>query len=154
VAVDVALDETATRKVRPPIPAADADEPRAGEVCSAPLVADPDDTVADVAASLLAHQRDAALVVEDGRLVGIVTATDLLRAMADRIPCGEVAVRGWMTAEPVTADADAGLTEAAHILTLTGLSRLVVVEDGRPVGIVSRAQLERHGIPTPIGLGF
>ena len=74
--------------------------------------------------------------------------------MADRIHCGETAVRGWMTAEPVTIGADAGLTEAAHQLTLTGLSRLVVVEDGRPVGIVSRAQLERHGLPAAVGLGF
>jgi predicted transcriptional regulator len=155
VAVDVAIDEAAARKVRVPIPAADADELRAGEVCSAALVADPDDTVADVAASLLAHQQDATLVVvDDDQLVGIVTTTDLLRAMADRIHCGETAVRGWMTAEPVTIDADAGLTEAAHQLTLTGLSRLVVVEDGRPVGIVSRAQLERHGVPAAVGLGF
>jgi sulfide:quinone oxidoreductase len=154
LAVDVPLDAAAVATAPALPPLADEDDPRAGEVCSTPLVADPDDTVAEVAAALLAHQRDATLVVEDGALVGIVTTTDLLRAMADRISSGDVAVRGWMTAEPVTIDADAGLAAAAHLLTLTGLSRLVVVEDGSPVGIVSRTQLERHGVPVPVGLGF
>jgi sulfide:quinone oxidoreductase len=154
VAVDVELDEGAATPMLPPAPAVEGDELSAGEVCSSPLVTDPEDTVAEVAAALLAHRRDAALIVEDGELVGIVTTTDLLHAVADRVRCGDVTVRGWMTAEPVTVDADASLAEAAHLLTLTGLSRLVVVEDGRPAGILSRAQLERHGVPVPVGLGF
>ena len=154
LAVDVVLDAGVTTSLPSPAPAADGDELLAGEVCSTPLVADPEDTVAEVAATLLAHKRDTALVVEDGELVGIVTTTDLLHAVADRVRCGDVTVRGWMTAEPVTIEADASLADAAHLLTLTGLSRLVVVEDGRPAGILSRAQLERHGARTSIGLGF
>ena len=94
-------------------------------------------------------------MVEGDELIGIVTSSDLLRAMAGRIRCGEATVREWMTAEPVVVDVDAGVAEVAALMARTGLSRLVVVDGGRrPVGTVTRAQLERHGVPAAVGLGF
>ena len=73
--------------------------------------------------------------------------------MAGRIRCGDATVREWMTAEPVVVDVDAAIAEVAALMARTGLSRVVVAEGGRPVGTVTRAQLERHGGPA-VGLGF
>jgi CBS-domain-containing membrane protein len=155
VAVEVRLDE-AELVPPPPAPAVarEPDEPSAGDACSPGQVVAPADTVADVAEMLLARRHGAALVVEGDELIGIVTSTDLLRATAGRIPSGDATVREWMTAEPVVVDVDAGVVEAAALMARTGLSRLVVVEAGQPVGTVTRAQLERHGVPAAIGLGF
>ena len=46
---------------------------------------------------------DSALVADYGRLIGIVTSRDLLRAFASRVHPSEARVREWMTAEPVTS---------------------------------------------------
>jgi predicted transcriptional regulator len=156
VAVDVPLDDAVLARMAPvaPVVGGDPDELCAGDVCSAPLLVDPDDTVADVAETLLAHEREAAVVVEDDELVGIVTATNLVEAVAARIPCSDTSVREWMTVEPVAVDALASLAEAALLMRQRDVSRLVVVDDGRPVGTLTRAQLARRGVPAAAGIGF
>lgn len=154
VAVEIPLEEAEVLPPPAPAFARGPHEPSAGDACSPGQVVAPADTVADVAERLLTRRHDAALVVEGDELIGIVTSTDLLRAMAGRIRCGESTVREWMTAEPVVLDTNAGVGEAAALMARTGLSRLVVIDGGRPVGTVTRAQLERHGVPAAVGLGF
>ncbi len=70
-------------------------------VAGDPLVVAPEDTLGEVAATM--HERDvgSALVAEYGRLVGILTSRDLLRALAARVHSSEARVRQWMTAEPI-----------------------------------------------------
>jgi CBS domain-containing protein len=54
-------------------------------VARTPVVAvGPNDDLPTIARRLTDAETDAALVVEDGRIVGIVTATDLLRRLAAR----------------------------------------------------------------------
>jgi CBS domain-containing protein len=43
----------------------------------------------------------AALVMDAGRLVGILTERDLLAAVAGRVQTNEAPVREWMTDKPV-----------------------------------------------------
>ena len=130
VAIEIPLDEAELMPPSAPALARVPHEPCAGDACSPGQVVAPADTVADVAERLLARRHDAALVVEGDELIGIVTSSDLLRAMAGRIRCGEATVREWMTAEPVVVDVDAGVAEAAALMARTGLSRLVVVDGG------------------------
>lgn len=57
---------------------------RAGEIASDEVRSvTPDQPVADAAAFLLHHRVGCAPVVEGGRVVGILTQTDLVRAVAD-----------------------------------------------------------------------
>jgi CBS domain-containing protein len=77
-----------------------------------------------------------ALVAESGRLIGIVTSRDVLRAIAARAHPSDARVREWMTAEPVTASPDMPALEAAHAMLAGGFHHLPVVQDGRPVGVV------------------
>ncbi len=113
------------------------------------------DTLADAAARLRERDREAALVVDEERLVGILTARDLLRAVAARVDTGNVRVRQFMTAEPLTVSRGTAIGAAVFLMTEYGVHHLPVVEDERPVGVLAlgeatRAARSGHGM----GLGF
>jgi CBS domain-containing protein len=61
-----------------------------------PTVA-PKDTLAELAEKMLADRRHTALVLDWGRVIGVVTADDLVRALAERVHPSEGRVREWMT---------------------------------------------------------
>jgi signal-transduction protein with cAMP-binding, CBS, and nucleotidyltransferase domain len=77
-----------------------------------------------------------ALVVDAGRLIGILTSRDLVRAMARRTHSSEARVREWMTPDPRAALPETAAEEAALIMVEQRCHHLPVVENGRPVGLV------------------
>jgi CBS domain-containing protein len=112
--------------------------------------------------------RGVAVVNEGGRCVGVVTESDLvigdeegdlhlphmislfggvvflepLKRFEERLrkaAAGDVS--DMMTADPVTVDADATPREAARLMAEHKHNRLPVVEHGRYVGLVSRAEV-------------
>ncbi|MER6812676.1 CBS domain-containing protein [Spirillospora sp. NPDC000708] len=115
----------------------------------------PDDAFRDVIAALADREISGAPVVDgEGRLVGVVTEADLLRKAAagrggpgrkqrlERQGAGATTAGEAMSSPPVTTTADAPVAEAARSMCRHGFKRLPVVDaDGRPVGIVSRADL-------------
>jgi predicted transcriptional regulator len=76
-------------------------------------------------------------VVEDGRLVGIVTMGDLRSARRDD------AVRDVMSSAPLTVAPDETLERAAGLMLEKKVSGLPVVEEGRVVGIITESDLFR-----------
>ena len=81
-------------------------------------------------------------VVDNGKLVGIITQSDL----------GEVASRGLdsrctleniMTPHPVTVSPEASLPHVLHLLNRLKVSRLPVTEGSKLVGIITRADIIR-----------
>jgi len=118
------------------------------DVC---LVA-PEDTLGEVAEHMLQQDVSAALVSEYGRLIGILTTSDLMSAFAARANPGDARARQWMTAEPITLDATASRTEAARLMRAYGVHHLPLLADGRPAALF---HLDTEPSPTlPIGLGF
>jgi len=95
----------------------------------------------------LAHPDVRAVLVtdDDGRLVGVVTRTTLVREVvaAGRDP-RETALREIAEAPRFTVDADLPVDEAFHLLEEEDLERVPVVEDGRLVGVLSRSVLQRR----------
>ncbi len=85
----------------------------------------------------------AAVVDAAGRLTGIVTDGDLRRNMAGLMDrrAGQIA-----TPDPVTVAPDCLAARALAILTEAKISALLVVEDGRPVGVVHVHDLLRAGV--------
>jgi len=93
---------------------------------------------------ILGRKRRAALVTENGRLVGIVTIGDL-----QKVPSGargRTTVREVMTGldSIVTTSPDTSLREAADILARHEFDQLPVVQDGRPIGAITRADIMRE----------
>jgi sulfide:quinone oxidoreductase len=120
-----------------------------------PLVVAPEDTLGEVAEKMRARDLGSALVGDYGRLIGILTSRDLLRAFAGRVHPSEARVREWMTAEPVTVSAATSIEAAVTLMTEYGFHHLPVVEDERPVGMLGLRQAARQTHPpTRIGLGL
>ena len=84
-------------------------------------------------------------VVDDGgRLAGIITDGDLARNLDRNL--GGLLVDDIMTRTPKTIDPDTLTGEAMAILDENRISALVVVGDGKPVGIVHFHDLIRIGV--------
>jgi CBS domain-containing protein len=97
----------------------------------------PEDTLGEVAQKMVEAKTGAVAVLDYGRLVGILTERDMLKAMAGRVLTSDARAREWMTEEPITAEADLALEKAQEIMLSNGFRHLPVVEGGRVVGIVS-----------------
>jgi CBS domain-containing protein len=124
----------------------------------------PDARVEDVAGVLLANRISAVPVVDDeGRMIGIISEGDLMRrpetgterprswwleALTDTRTLATEFVRSHsrrvadvMTRHVVTANPDTPLGEIASLLEKNRIKRVPIVEYGKIVGIVSRANL-------------
>lgn len=129
----------------------------------------PTTQVKQVAQLMLRHRISAVPVVDNGKLVGIVSEGDLMR----RVEAGTERHRSWwldliatpedraydyvkshaqqvgdlMTKDVVTIDEDTPVAKVAELLETKRIKRVPVMHEGRIVGIVSRADL-LHGIAT------
>lgn len=127
------------------------DELCAGDLMSRTFVAAaPEDTLGELAEHLAEADAGSALVLEFGRLTGILTSRDIVRAVAGRVHPSEARVREWMSAAPVTTERDLPVDDAARLMLEGGFHHLPVIEDGRPVGVVglrSVVSALRRGFP-------
>ena len=91
------------------------------------------------AAQLLSQHRISGLPVVNGHnvVVGVVTEYDVLSKEGRTI--GEMMTRGVISVTP-----DTDLDEVSHILVHERIKRLPVLEKGRLIGIVSRADLVKE----------
>jgi sulfide:quinone oxidoreductase len=130
----------------------------AGAVMShSPLIVPCGTSLDNAVREMRRHDTGSALVVDHDRLVGIITARDVLRAVAgDVVPSGAT-VEQWMTASPVTVSPATTLDVAETLMTEYAIHHLPVVENGAPVGMIglrdvtrSRRRPERLAV----GLGF
>jgi CBS domain-containing protein len=97
----------------------------------------PEDTLGEVAEKMTQQNVGAVVVKDYGRLIGILTERDMLRAMAARVHTSDARVRLWMTADPITVPPDMDLDDAAQIMLENGFRHLPVVEGENVIGIAS-----------------
>ena len=113
-----------------------------GEVMSRDLLTiEQQTTLVDAAAAMTARRVGAILIVSGGRLTGILTERDVLRAVASGDIGGHVA--DWMTRGPETVDADESTQQAGVVMIHGGFRHLPVLDGGTPCGIVSIRDLMR-----------
>jgi CBS domain-containing protein len=136
-----------------------------------PLTVTPDTSAEDVARLLGTHELHGVPVVnEAGRCVGIVTENDLVMADEEgdlHIPhyielfgglvflesargferrlkkALAATARDMMTGDPTTIGPDEDVHAAAKVISESGHNRLPVVEHGRLVGVITRADVLR-----------
>ena len=107
-----------------------------------PRTVDTGDSVLEAARQMRDGDFGSVVVLRDGRVDGIVTDSDIaVRAVAEgRDPestrVSEICSTGVATVEPGQS-----IEEAVQIMREHDIRRLPVVEDGRPVGILSLGDL-------------
>ncbi len=115
----------------------------AAVMSTVPTEIDPDDSLGEVQGHLDRSRHHGLPVVAGGRLVGIITVTDILRAGG---PSDQVMARNAMTRDPVTVTPESPVSLALERMAALGVGRLPVVdtEDAtRLVGIFRREDAVR-----------
>jgi len=103
-----------------------------------PIMAPESITVSAAAQLMKRNEVGAVMVVEEGRLVGVFTERDaLFRVLAEGRDTRTTRLSDVMTRNPATIHPDRPFAEALHIMHEGGFRHVPVVEDGRPVGMVS-----------------
>jgi CBS domain-containing protein len=104
----------------------------------APVIAPEQTNVADAARLMQQHGVGAVMVVRNDKLVGIITERDALyKVMAKRLDAESTRIADVMTLNPQTIHPDKPFEDALHIMHASSFRHVPVVEDGRPVGMVS-----------------
>lgn len=115
---------------------------RVADVMSSPVrTVAPDMLLTDLRDSLRTWRHTGVPVVDDGRLVGIVSHRDLERAERDRRL--HLPVSSCMSHNVKTTTLHATLESALQLMTEADVGRLPVLRDGRLVGILSRSDVLR-----------
>lgn len=125
---------------------------RLGELMTGAVVAvAPEDTLGEAAERMAEEGVGSAIVLDSGRLIGILTERDLLQAVAGRVHTSEARVREWMTGDPITASEATSADEAMRTMLEQGFRHLPVVEGGRTIGVVSLRELMRATMQVDVG---
>lgn len=103
-----------------------------------PVIAKADLTVAAAARLMKLHRVGALLVTDGGRLAGIFTERDaLFRVIAEGREPDKTRLAEVMTANPRSLGPDRPFGHALHLMYEGEFRHVPVIENGRPLGMVS-----------------
>jgi CBS domain-containing protein len=106
------------------------------------LTVGPSTKLAQVAKTMRVDNADSVAVMSAGRLLGIVTERDLVRAIADGVNAEQAGAEVVMSKDPATVSADEDVSVVAAKMIALGIRHLPVLdEEGAPIGIVSAGEL-------------
>jgi diguanylate cyclase (GGDEF)-like protein/PAS domain S-box-containing protein len=109
----------------------------------------PTATLAEATALMRQARISSLLVCAEGRIEGILTERDVLRALHERTPA-QTAVATAMSKPVVTASQELDYRAGHHIMVEHGIRHLLVVDGrGAPVGIITESDFKHH-----LGLDF
>jgi len=112
------------------------------EVMKAGLYSVTASTTVGEAISLMAQNKiGSALVMEGGKLIGIFTERDTVRAISQSHDAPDHEISSWMTRDPKTVSPDVDVDTALRTMLDNGFRHLPVVEGGEVIGMVSMRDL-------------
>lgn len=102
------------------------------------LSIEPSGRTADAVATMARENLGSLVVMEQGRMVGMLTFHELLRAIAARGgSLGDLKVVEVMERDPVTASPDMEVNDLRRTMLESGARYLPVLQDGRLLGVIS-----------------
>lgn len=81
------------------------------------------------------------IIYEEGKILGIVTDSDILKAIAINKDPEQTTLEEIMTRNVITITPDSSLEEAVSLMIKHKIKRLPVVEDNKLVGIVTASDI-------------
>jgi len=107
-----------------------------------PLCLDANTTVREAAEQMRAHDIGDVLVTEDRSLRGIVTDRDIVvRCVAEGRDPSDVTLGSLCSTELATLSPEDEVGDAVRLMTSKSVRRIPVIQNQRPVGIVSLGDL-------------
>ena len=102
------------------------------------LSIEPSGRVVDAVATMAKENLGSLVVLEQGRMLGMLTFHELLRALASRSgSLGDVKVSEIMMRNPVTATPEMEVNDLRRMMIDTGARYLPVMQDGKLLGVIS-----------------
>ncbi|MBB1509801.1 CBS domain-containing protein [Tessaracoccus sp. Y36] len=102
----------------------------------------PDDTLVDAAKQLAQHDVGSMPVLENGRLVGVLTDRDIVvNGIAKGVDPASCSVRDVATRDVVCVDVDDDASVVAKVLADNQIRRVPVLDGDEVVGIVAQADV-------------
>lgn len=112
----------------------------ARDIMESPVIAaTPKASLRDVATQLVTNEFSGMpIVAPDGRVVGVVSESDIVRNLIDGKRMENLTAAEAMTGPPVTVDVDTPLESVMKSLEENHIVRVPVTQEDRLVGIISR----------------
>lgn len=119
---------------------------KAYEIMSVDIVAAKENaTVTEIGTRLILRTINGMPIIEDdGKVIGIVTIIDILRAIKENKDLGALKAKDIMTKDPITVKQDTLIEEVIDIMDRRGIEMVPVIDEGndnRIVGVVSRKDI-------------
>lgn len=117
----------------------------AEEVMQQPVIAaTPRASLRDVATQLIVNEISGMPVADvDGRVVGVITEADIIRALNEGKRLENLTASSVMTGPPMTVDAQTNLAEVMKRLEEHRIVRVPVTSQNKLVGIIARRDVIR-----------
>ena len=111
---------------------------------ASPLCVEPSLSVREVLVLMRHNRASSVCICRDGRLAGIFTERDALRAMQRRTQF-DAPIESIMSANPSVVSADASVARAILRMSSGGYRRLPIVDaTGRPVGVIETSGIVHY----------
>ena len=103
---------------------------------------EPTASIVDTAKKMIQQEKGPLPVVEGSKVVAMITDRDIIaRVVAEGADPTSLSVSDIATTDLVTMSPDADVDEARQLMAQHQLDRILVVEDGNLVGIISEADI-------------
>jgi len=111
-------------------------------------------TVSDAAKAMIENKSDSILVYTNYNVIGIATIKDIVAKIVAKGKDPSKTTIGIIASKPIIKiHKDAKVREAINIMTKNDIRRLVVTNDDRPIGLISRKSLvgnmSEYDVPLP-----
>lgn len=106
----------------------------------------PDDNLTRVIIEMTHKRLGATVVMQNERILGIITDGDLRRMLMNTTDIEHVKASQIMTSSPKTIEEDALVVDALHKMRENSITQLPVVKDGKYLGIIHLHDILKEGI--------
>jgi CBS domain-containing protein len=110
------------------------------EVMSFPLAGVSPATTLKEVAKIMISKKGRLAVFDAGTLVGIITASDLIKSLPD-VPETEVKIDDFMTKKVITADEEESVINIAKTMGRERIGSVIITRNGKPLGIFTERDL-------------